>query len=339
MAKRFTTIENWIEQSSQPKRSKQALLWILATEDPETSGAPVLALLSMAGPSGLTKHDVAEILGVDCYSQLMSLRSLGALDKGTGGTFVLKANSPVLPIGKGTKRHLRPDVRTNPVRTKQPKKILHKKSQPTESKDLSLLRACAPARGKNLVAMPGSIPTTTVTSGKSVKSIRGVVGNRSQRKKKKRKTYSQIPSENPKFREAKIRKPEKWDHWACLGYWLKKFRVAYEVEDGFFVGSSAKVQEKSAWSIWNFVNHESGFNGDLEKWRDYVDWIFAVFLPGADWIDRPIGLGQMVRLPNGEQNFFLQQFRMSKAKLPRKKKTRVTYERKRWGYKKVVVEE
>lgn len=348
MAKRFTTIENWIEQSNLSKRVKQALLWTVSTDDSELSNGPVLALLAMAGQHGLTRQEIADVLGVDVYDKLVRLRVLGALETGTAGVFILKSTSAMIPTDEGIKRHLTPSedesVRTNSVRTKRPKRTLHKKKPmkpASESKDLSLIRARVHAK-QNRSSPPPYTPTTPVTSSKSVKSSRGVVGSGSVsavRKKRKQKSYKQNPSENPKYREAKIRKPDKWDHWACLGYWLKKFRVAYEVEDGFFVGSSAKVQERSAWSIWNFVNHENGFNGDLEKWKVYVDWIFAVFLPGADWIDRPIGLGQMVRLPNGEQNFFLQQFRMSKAKLPRKKKTRVTYERKRWGYKKVVVEE
>jgi hypothetical protein len=338
MAKRFTTIQQWAAESNLPKRHKQCLLWILATEDPEKSNAPTLAILAMAGQLGATKAELSEVLGVDVYDKLMSLRAQGAIERGTGGTYVLKANSSLLASTDVVKRHLTPKTKGT---HKKPKRTIKKaKIRKTSVQIKKLHNARARTRAASLGSQDRPVRSRSSRSDLDHMDMIDVstTGVEKYRpKKKKRKSYTQTPSANPKFGEWRPRNPVKWGHMECAGYWLHKYLEFYEIEDQQFVGTSAKGQKELAWSIWNFVKHDFGLRNESADWKEYLDWLFDVFFPQAKWIeDHPVALQKISRLPNGQSNYFLQQFRSRKAKIPkRKKKTRVKYERHPWGYKRI----
>ncbi len=340
-SKRFTTIQEWAARSALPKRHKQCLLWILATEDPEKSNAPTLVLLAMAGQLGMTKAEVSEVLGVDVYDKLMTLRSRGAVERGTGGTFRLKPNSALLNSAVGVKCHLTPMKGTHdpsegthlkPKRTLKKKKI---RKTSVQIKSLHNVRARGPAIAGTSVGNRSN----TVNSSSSVNVRRTAIADY-RPKTKKRNSYSETPSLSPKFREWRPRKPANWKHMECTGYWLHKYKAFYEIEDPQFVGTSARGQNDLTWPIWNFVKHELGLRESPDDWKKYLDWLFDVYYPAATWIDdHPVGLIQVIQLPNGKQNFFLQRFRSRKAKVPkRKKKTKTKVQWHPRGPKYVEVE-
>lgn len=354
MAKRFTTIAAWESGSTLPKRIKQALLWTIATGNPESESGPVLAALAMAGALGLTKDDLQDILGVDCYPMLMQLRKLGAVERGAGGTFTLKTSSTLLSTGgEVTKCHL--------VRPKKPTKKAKKKLVSQRDSLYARTRTHAHAPAHREYTHNTQIPDSSDTdrsdldqdqntkrkrdqitrSATDAKPLGGVAGRlRAKKKKPGRKSYKEQPSKRPQQTAWKKRPAHKWDASDCLGYWLHRYVELYEIEDPQMVGATVKTIEKFGFAILSFLRSDDGLRGEVGHWKEYVDFLFSEFLPSADWLTEPMDLQQAIRLPrSGDRNYFLLQWRKSKAKVPKRKKKKLVTVRHPWGYEPRYVDE
>ena len=332
---RFTSVEDWAQSAGIPKRIKQALLWIVATGDPAKSTAPTLALLAMAGQHGLTKREIKNLLRVDVSGVLSRLRSEGAIEQMAAGIFRLKSNSSLLGSAKkeDDQTPFDQEENVNPLARRHTRSPLRTLKVADPSSKYDPIDPIDPIEKEVVVA--------TVRSTRSVRStgVARVMDRVRSKPPKKKKSYRDEPSKRPIFREWKARTPSKWDPDSCFGYWLERFRQTYGIEDPRFIGEAVKSQRQLGHGIMAFIRSERGLNGEVGHWKEYVDWLLDQFAPKADWLDKALKLGQVIRLPNGKPNFFLTEWRESKAKLPAKKKTKYKYIHRTWGYERVEVDE
>lgn len=368
---RFTSLEEWAQNSAVPKRIRQALLWIVATESPVKSTAPTLAVLGMAGQHGLTKKELKKILGADISGVLSKLQADGAIERGTAGIFRLKAVSRLL----GSPNRKKPDQivfgpHSQLIGGSNREKSNESIDKASEGEQKGVVKnvdslARMRTRTRRLADLTDANRASTTSDlydqEESVARIRSERSERSiphttfltgvekrrmkqaaEQKKKRpgRPSYSANPSKRKTFREWQLRKPTNWDRDSCFGYWLHRYLETYGIEDPRYVGEPLKDQRSAAYGVMGFVRHERGLDGQVGQWKEYVDWLLDQFAPKADWLEKSLRLGQVIRLPNGKPNFFLAEWRESKARrFVKKKRKKTEYKHRPWGYEEVEVNE
>jgi hypothetical protein len=166
-----------------------------------------------------------------------------------------------------------------------------------------------------------------------------------QSRPKVRISYLRTPSKYPALRAWKGKSnPVHWKTLEWVGYWLYSWEKCYGQEDPTFVGRTlyrtigeAKKRNKGHldeyWSagqrMQGFFNAQYIFKGDALKMKEYLDWLFEIFLAEADWLEEPIGLSQVVKKTN---NYFLDTFKRRSVKVKKKNGKKSKEKWNHWGY-------
>jgi len=153
------------------------------------------------------------------------------------------------------------------------------------------------------------------------------------------------PSENPALTQWKTKhQPNRWRGPDWVGYWLHKWRECYGEEDPTFKGqrfikSSKRSRERgegrvdvyweTAFKIEAFRDNDRAFRGDGQGLKDFIDWLFDDFVPGADWLDTPVTVSQIFRPRN---NRFLERFKVRSIKVKNSPKKKGKGKWRHWGW-------